>query len=314
MQGDYTLVRADARATGLDATRLDGALVVDKPAGLTSHDVVNRLRRILGIKKIGHLGTLDPMATGVLPLLIGRATRLAQFFSRNDKIYEAVIRFGFATDTFDAEGEPAGPPCTAEIEPDRIEILLDSFRGRFSQTPPPVSAKKVGGVPAYKLTRQNIAVELAPVDVEVFALDVLSIQGSDLHVRVHCSSGTYVRSIAHHLGQMAGCGAHLARLRRTLSGDFALDQARTIEQLQALAEAQRLEEAIVPPATLLPGFSSQYVDEITVGRIRQGRDFSVSPFRPNRESKFVKALDPAGDLVAIGELVLPNLCHPNVVL
>jgi len=177
-----------------------------------------------------------------------------------------------------------------------------------------VSAKKIGGTPAYKLVRQNVEVELKPVQVTVFALDILKFDGVRLDLRVHCSSGTYVRAIAHELGKMAGCGAHLSGLRRTVSGDFALDQARTLEKLAELAAESRLEEAVVPPAELLPTFSSQYVDEVTVGRIRQGRDFAVSPFRPNRESRFVKALDPAGDLVAIGELVLPNLCHPTVVL
>lgn len=314
MQGNETLVRADARAAGPDGTRYDGAIIIDKPAGCTSHDVVNRLRRITGIRKIGHLGTLDPMATGVLPLLIGRATRLAQFFSRNDKIYEAVVRFGFATSTYDAEGEPRGEATEPLIERGRLEILLDAFRGRFLQTPPPVSAKKIAGVPAYKLARQNVAVELAPEEVEVFSLELLSFEGRDLRIRVHCSSGTYVRSIAHDLGKAAGCGAHLAGLRRLQAGDFTLEQAHTLEAIGDASAAGTLESLIVAPSALLPAFSSQYVDDVTVGRIRQGRDFPVSPFRPNRESRFVKAVTSSGDLVAIGELVLPNLCHPNVVL
>ena len=314
MQGNHTLARADARAGSTDEARLHGALVIDKPSGITSHDVVNRLRRITGIKKIGHLGTLDPMATGVLPLLVGRVTRLAQFFTRHDKTYEATVRFGFATDSYDADGVPLSPPSDVALESGRIEILLDSFRGTFQQVPPPVSAKKIGGTPAYKLVRQHVEVELKPVQVTVFALDILRFDGIHLDLRVHCSSGTYVRAIAHELGKMAGCGAHLSALRRTASGDFSLDQARTLEQLAQMAADGRLEESVVPPAALLPTFSSQYVDEITVGRIRQGRDFAFSPFRPNRESRFVKALDPAGDLVAIGELVLPNLCHPTVVL
>ncbi len=299
---------------GREEARLDGALVVDKPEGWTSHDVVARIRKIAGTRKVGHLGTLDPLATGVLPVLLGRATRLAQFFTRNDKTYEGAIRFGWATDTYDRDGAPAGPRVEPAFTRERLDLVLDRFRGVFSQVPPPVSAKKVGGVPAYRLARREQPVALAPVEVTVHALEVIDFTGERACIRVRCSAGTYVRAIAHEAGQLLGCGAHLETLRRTESGDFRVGQAFTLEQLAALAAEDRLGEALIPPAELLPHFSAQIVDEVTAGRIRQGRDFAVSPFRLNRESRFVKAIAPSGELIAIGELRLPNLCHPSVVL
>jgi tRNA pseudouridine55 synthase len=294
---------------------LDGIIVVDKPEGWTSHDVVNKVRRFANMKKVGHLGTLDPIATGVLPLVIGRATRLAQYYARRDKVYEAVIRFGFSTDTYDRAGtatspEVAPPPLDAAT----LEPYLQRFRGKMLQAPPPVSAKKIGGKPAYELARKQIAVELAPVEVQVYELTLLSVEGSDARVRAHCSAGTYLRAIAHELGKEVGCGAHLYQLRRTESGDFSLEQAHTLDQLGELASAGRLGEALIPAAQLLPEFPSEYVDEITQGHIRQGRDFPVSPFRVQKGAPYVKAVSHAGDLVAIGEIKLPNLYHPVVVL
>jgi tRNA pseudouridine55 synthase len=172
---------------------LDGAIVVDKPEGWTSHDVVNKLRRIAQTKKIGHLGTLDPIATGVLPLVVGRATRLAQFFTRNDKVYDAIIRFGYATDSYDRSGAPASPDAQPEVSREELDDLLPRFTGEIQQAPPPVSAKKVAGVRAYKLARKHIEVELEPVTVRVYSLQLKEIKGSEARIVVHCSAGTYVR-------------------------------------------------------------------------------------------------------------------------
>lgn len=293
---------------------MNGLIVVDKPRDWTSHDVVGKMRRIAGIKKIGHLGTLDPMATGVLPLLIGRATRLAQFFTRNDKVYEGVIRFGFSTNTYDAAGEPTGPDSNPAVALDAVLAVLDRFKGVFLQTPPPVSAKKIDGRKAYELARRNIEVKLEPVEVTVQSLELLALDGCDARVRVHCSAGTYLRSIAHDAGQALGCGAHLAGLRRIQSGSFDLSSARTIDELQALAADSRLEEALVPAARLLPEFPLEIVDSITESQIRNGRDFRVSPFRGRGDARYVKAVTRAGELVAVGEIVLPNLYHPILVL
>lgn len=293
---------------------MNGVIVVDKPAGWTSHDVVSKMRRIAGTKKVGHLGTLDPAATGVLPLLLNRATRLAQFFTHNEKVYEGVIRFGWSTDTYDAEGEPTSPKTEVAVERDKLEEALDASRGVIQQTPPPVSAKKIDGRPAYELVRKNIAVEMKPVEVTVFALDVLWLEGAEAGVRVHCGSGTYLRSIAHDAGQAMGCGAHLKLLRRLQSGPFKIECARTLDELIQLGAEDRLEEALIPAMQLLPEFPNEIVDQITEGQIRQGRDFRVSPFRVRDGVRMVKAVSRSGELIAIGQAILPNLYHPMLVL
>jgi tRNA pseudouridine55 synthase len=293
---------------------LNGVIVVDKPEGWTSHDVVGKMRRIANTKRVGHLGTLDPIATGVLPVVLERATRLAQFYTRSDKIYEGTVRFGQATRSYDRAGEPVGEPREALFDDAALEQFLERFRGQFLQTPPPVSAKKVDGRRAYELARKSIPVELAPVPVHIYELLVLNRDGSDVGLRVHCSGGTYVRSLAHDLGELAGCGAHLHSLRRLASGEFSLERARTLEQLQSLAADGRLMDAIVPAAEMLPLFPTVLVDDVTAAQIRHGRNFHASPFRSPDASRHVKAVTHQGDLVAIGEAVLPNLYHPSVVL
>src|SRR5438552_2426939 len=204
------------------------------------------MRRIAQTKRVGHLGTLDPIATGVLPLVINRATRLAQFYTRSDKIYEGVVRFGWSTDSYDRSGEPTSEKVEVSFGIAELESHLEPLRGEFLQTPPAVSAKKVGGKRAYELARKAIAVEMEPVKVHVYELTLLDWNGTDARLRAHCSGGTYMRSIAHDLGQSLGCGAHLQELRRTRSGEFEIAQARTIEQLESLAADLRLADAIVP--------------------------------------------------------------------
>ena len=293
---------------------MDGIIVVDKPEEWTSHDVVNRIRRLANMKKVGHLGTLDPLATGVLPLVLGRATRLSQFLMKGGKEYEGVVRFGFATTTYDRAGEPLAPAVEFGLDQARIEELLERFRGTFLQTPPPVSAKKVDGKPAYKLARKNIAVELQPVEITVSALEMTAWNPPEITLLVRCSAGTYLRGIAHDLGEAAGCGAHLRALRRRESSGFTLAQSRTLEELGELSAAGRLEEALLPAAELIPEFPTEYVDAVTAGFIRQGRDFRVSAFRPHDAARYVKAVTQDGQLVAIGEARLPNLYHPILVL
>lgn len=293
---------------------MDGVIVVNKPDGWTSHDAVAKLRRLANTKKVGHLGTLDPAATGVLPLVVGRATRIARFYASSEKVYDAVIRFGWSTNTYDAEGEPVGEKTEVELDCSRLEPLLDRFRGEFEQTPPPVSAKKVHGTPAYKLARKNLPVELKPVRVKVFSLDLLKCAGSEARLQVHCSAGTYLRGIAHDLGQAYGSGAFLQSLVRMRSAEFTLEQARSIEELAELAAAERLEEALVAAPQLLPGFPSQRVDNLTASQIRQGRDFRTSPFRAGKPPEYVKAISQDDQLIAIGEIRLPNLYHPFIVL
>ena len=292
---------------------MDGVIIVDKARDWTSHDVVNKMRRLAGTRKVGHLGTLDPGATGVLPLVIGRATRLAQFFTRNDKTYEGVIHFGYSTDSYDMDGEATSPEAPVTLERGALEALLEGFRGALLQTPPPVSAKKIAGRPAYELAREGQPVELKPVAVEVYDLQIVAMEGCEATIRMHCSAGTYVRSIAHDAGQALGCGAFLKALRRTASGDFKIEQARTLEELAVLAQEERLGEALIPAAQLLPGFPAELVDAITVGQIRNGRDFRVSPFHIREDTRYVKAITPQGELIAIGEMRLPRVYHPVLV-
>ncbi len=214
---------------------MNGVLIIDKPAGLTSHDVVNRVRRILGERSVGHLGTLDPMATGILPLVVGSFTRLAQFYMASEKTYEGTIRFGFATDTYDAEGEPTSAPQNVTLRMEEVEALAGRFRGVIEQLPPPFSAKKIKGVPAYKLARKHKEVVLAPVQVEIKEFELLAVESDRVRFRARVASGTYMRSVAHDMGQALGCGAHLESLRRTAVAEFTLEDAYTLDQLAAAA-------------------------------------------------------------------------------
>lgn len=292
---------------------MNGIVLIDKPAGCTSHDVVNRWRKLANMKRTGHLGTLDPMATGLLVLVSGTATRLAQFFGKEHKTYIAEITFGLVSNTYDSEGrvkETGAVLPSAEL----IQHGVANFRGSFLQTPPPVSAKKVSGVPAYKLARQEVAIDLKPVEVEVSRLDVQAILGNKMVLLVTCSAGTYVRSIAHDLGQQLGCGAVLSRLRRTQVGEFTIERAKTVEELNDLAAKGRLAEAVIPAGELLPQFPAEYFNVETEAKIRQGRDFRTSPFVVTPGTPFVKALSFSGELIAIGELRMPNLYHPAIVL
>jgi tRNA pseudouridine55 synthase len=257
---------------------------------------------------------LDPSATGVLPLMIGQATRLARFWDGCEKGYEAVVRFGFATSTYDRAGEPCGPDTDPNITVDQIEACLAPMRGEIEQTPPPVSAKKVNGVPAYKLARKNLPVDLKQSKVSIYELTLLEVETARARLRVRCSAGTYVRSIAHQLGISLGCGAHIEALVRTQSGPFRLDHAFTLERLQNLKDEGRLDEGLVTMSDLLPEFPGVFVDDVTAANIRHGRDFNVSPFRVNAGSPHVKAIGPDGQLVAIGQITMPHTYHPVVVL
>jgi tRNA pseudouridine55 synthase len=205
---------------------MHGILIIDKPERKTSHDIVNTVRKKFGASKVGHLGTLDPMATGVLPVAIGKATRLAQFIPNSPKIYEGEIRLGFSTNTYDREGAP-----TSEEKPvlGDVEAAVRSLTGTIDQTPPPFSAKKIGSVPSYKFARKNRPVELASVQVQIEQFEIITLDPPFLAFRVVCSPGTYIRSLAHDLGQRLGCGAHLSRLRRTRSGDFAIEHASSVD-------------------------------------------------------------------------------------
>jgi len=290
---------------------MDGVLVIDKPGGLTSHDVVNRVRRILHERSVGHLGTLDPLATGVLPLVAGRMTRLAQFYTASEKTYEGVIRFGFATDTYDAEGEPQAEPQTIKATLEQLRELSGRFRGRIRQMPPPFSAKKIHGVPAYKLARKHREVELEPVEVEIKEFDLFDWDGENARFRARVASGTYMRSVAHEMGQILGCGAHLASLRRTALGEFALAEARSLEELEQAAQQARAEELFIHPRKLLPEMPGVTANEEMLARIRVGRAVNLPELSRARQ---VKVFYGQGELVAIATRVAGTLFHPKIVL
>ena len=290
---------------------MDGVLVIDKPAGLTSHDVVNRVRRILQERAVGHLGTLDPLATGVLPLVAGRMTRLAQFYTASEKYYEGAIRFGFATDTYDAEGEPVAAPQEVKVTLEQLQVLCTQFRGRIRQMPPPFSAKKIHGVPAYKLARKHREVELQPVEVEIKEFELLDWDGEQARFRARVASGTYMRSVAHEMGQILGCGAHLAALRRTALGEFAMADAHTLEDLEAAAQQGRAEDLFVHPRRLLPEMPSVTANEENVARIRVGRAVNLPELSRARQ---VKVFQGQSELIAIATRVAGTLFHPKIVL
>ena len=290
---------------------LNGVIVIDKPSGWTSHDVVAKMRNILGERSIGHLGTLDPMATGVLPLVIGKMTRLCQFYEHSEKSYEGTIRFGFATDTYDADGDPAGLPQEVEVTLEDIRDAAAHFVGILRQVPPPFSAKKIKGVPAYKLARKKVDVELKPVEVEVREFAILGLEGEVAVFRSRVSSGTYVRSLAHELGQKLGCGAHLASLRRTSVAEFLIEDAHTLEQVTEAVSHARLDELLVHPRRVLPEIPCVTADDDTVGRIRHGRSVNLAEFS---KSKWVKVFAGQADLICVASRIAGSLFHPKVVL
>jgi len=344
---------------------MDGLLVVDKPAGPTSHDVVARVRRALRERRVGHTGTLDPAATGVLPLVVGRATRLAQFLSGSDKAYEAVIRFGFSTDTGDAQGRALGVQRAIDCPSrDAIEAALDAFRGEFLQQPPAFSAKKIDGKRSHKLARARARGDARlkpsrsstispdphdlldprdlldppdppdlpdPVSVTTYAITVTSTDGDTVTLRVECSAGFYIRSLAHDLGQRLGVGGHLVALRRTRSGTLTLADAVGLDAIER--EPDLAAGRVIPLANMLPGLAPVVLTSDGVRKAIHGRELGpgdcVSGFA-NRdsglarrsasqpatpESRLYRLLDPAGQLVAIARpATAAGLLHPSVVL
>lgn len=310
---------------------MNGALVVDKPSGSTSHDVVARVRRATGVGRIGHTGTLDPLATGVLPLLLGPATRLARFLTAGDKIYEARIRLGVATDTYDADGRPVplqvgGPVASVPTERRIIDDALASFRGTFLQTPPPFSAKRMGGVRAYELARRQVSVRPAPVAVTVHALRATSFEAGALDLRLTCSSGFYVRALAHDLGERLGCGAHLEALRRIRAGEFDIDQAVPLETLEA--EGPASEARVRPIGCLLLEFPEIVLSDLAARRAAHGNPVQPSGiYRASVQDAGVDAIDrdgltaghyrlfdQAGTLIAVAEPRADRSLQPVVVL
>ncbi len=277
---------------------------------MTSHDVVAIVRRATGERSVGHLGTLDPMATGVLPLLLGKYTRLAQFFGKAEKQYTGTIRFGFATDSFDADGEAASEPMPLTLSLEELRGLAVRFNGELDQVPPVFSAKKINGVPAHKLARAGKDVPVKPARITIHRFALTTLDGDIAAFEMHVSAGGYVRSVAHELGALAGCGAHLASLRRTKAGDFTLAQSLTLDELKSLPPEQ-IEARLPHPRLLLPEMPSVTVDEQTAGRIRNGMQVNVPEFTG---AQMVKVFTGPRDLLAIARRVAGTLVQPEVVL
>ena len=295
---------------------MNGLLVIDKPGGMTSHDVVNRLRKITGERSIGHLGTLDPMATGVLPLLMGKYTRLAQYFSTAEKSYTGAIRFGFATDTYDAEGEAAGPDrweeVRSELTIEKIRAAAERFHGEMEQMPPAFSAKKINGKAAYKLAREGKPVELKKARVLISSFEIESMEGTEARFAMSISAGGYVRSVAHELGMDLGCGAHLSVLRRTVAGVFTLAEAHRLEELEAVAgNVDALEGLCLHPRALLTEMPSVTADAGALGKMRNGAQANLPEFS---QASLVKVFAGPRELVAVAKRIAGTLFQPVIVM
>src|SRR4051794_22793180 len=309
---------------------MDGVLVIDKPQGLTSHDVVAAARRALRESRIGHTGTLDPLATGVLALAIGRATRLVRFLTSADKDYVATIRFGATTDSYDADGEETS---RSDRHPDRaaLDVALTDLCARNEQLPPAFSAKKIAGRRAYDMARRNEEVTLAAVPVEVMSAGVVAFDGWTVEIALTCSAGFYVRSFAHDLGQAVGTGAYLTALQRTRSGEFRLDEAMSLDSLFGDADGpgaregsrETLADWLFPMEKLLQGFPAVVVTEEGRVWIGHGRELGAAQYQlpaanaepPKPEPTWVRLFDGHGHLLALATAGnSPGSLHPAVVL
>lgn len=289
---------------------MNGLLVIDKPGGITSHDVVAVVRRATGERSVGHLGTLDPMATGVLPLLLGKYTRLAQFFGAAEKRYDGTIRFGWATDSFDADGQPASAPQPLTLSLEQLRALATRFHGELDQMPPAFSAKKINGVPAYKLARAGKEAPVKPARIHIHDFALTALADETAAFTMHVSAGGYVRSVASEMGQLAGCGAHLASLRRTAAGPFTLTEAISVSDLKSLPP-EAIEARTIHPRLLLPEMPAVTVDEGIAGRIRNGMQVNVPEFS---RAPLVKVFTAQRDLLAVARRVAGTLVQPTVVL
>lgn len=312
---------------------MDGVLLVDKPVGMTSHDVVAQLRRILRVRGVGHTGTLDPFATGLLVLLVGRATRLAQFLSGLEKEYDAVIRLGFATDTGDATGQPlaggnTSPITTGRWSTEEIETALVSLRGEIDQIPPMYSAKKQGGRKLYELARRGEEVERKPIKVCIYEFEPINLIGGsgaelvkdnhdgtfDFEVRVACSAGTYVRTLAEDFGKRLGVGAHLAELRRTRVGEFQIKDAQTLERVKAHFEEESLGKILYRPDEALAQLPFLKLSADEVRKVQNGICLPVAEAGWS-DGERVRMRDGSGKLIAVGEFsAAEGKLHPRVVI
>jgi tRNA pseudouridine55 synthase len=311
---------------------VDGILIVNKPSGRTSHDVVEYVRQLAGFRGIGHLGTLDPLATGVLVLALGKATRLARFYSGRCKRYTCAVRFGFETDTYDSDGEAVGPDTAPTLDADAIAKMASEFVGKIQQVPPAYSAKKIRGTPAHELARKNKPVNLESAEVEVFEFRLNSVEGSTARFTVECGAGTYIRSLAFDLGRKQGSGAHLSEIERTAVGEFTIDQAIAIEELEQDARAGKFNDRVIRLDNVLPDLPKTTVLPVIEKRVKHGAKFNLSlaQIQPGRAAlgegvpaqldsgewkpARLRVFNQQGHLIAIAEPVVPRTYQPVLVL
>lgn len=303
---------------------MDGVLIVDKPAGPTSFDVVRRVRGLGRGRKAGHTGTLDPMATGVLPVCLGDATKIASFITEGDKIYEGVVRLGAVTDTWDATGTVLEESPIGSLDPAEVERAVAAMQGEYWQTPPMYSAVKVGGKRLYELARKGEEIERRPRKVKLHSISLVAFEPStgDATIRVHCSKGTYVRSIAHELGEALGVGGHLAALRRLQSGPFSIEQAVPLAVVLEMVAAGRQEELarfVVPMREALAEIPEVLLDEerarkVAYGMVLGGRDLVASDFPRQPQGTKVRVTGPGGRLLAVAEQAPGGLRYLRVMV
>jgi tRNA pseudouridine55 synthase len=294
---------------------LNGVLLLDKPEGPTSHDMVALTRRLIGTRRVGHAGTLDPLATGLLILMIGKATRLAPILTGADKTYRGILRLGFATDTYDRAGKPTGEPCNVNVDRETLLSAIDRFRGTVQQLPPIYSAKKIRGTPMYRLARRRRPVEPTPTTVTFKRIALLGLEGNEVEIEAEVSAGTYLRSFAHDLGQVLGCGAHLKTLRRVTSGPFLVADAHSAEALREMGAAAT--ELIIPLDDVPLGLPTLQLSAAGCHAIRHGRQCQIGevlsprlPLQPGR----CRLQGPQGALIGIGEVLIqpPPVARPVI--
>ncbi len=306
---------------------MDGLILVHKPAGITSHDVVARLRKIFSQRQIGHFGTLDPLATGLLLVAVGKATRFFPFFSKLDKVYQGRIRLGFSTDSYDRWGDPLDEETRACPSPSEVFSAMRTFEGEIEQAAPPFSAKKYKGKPLYTFARRKQAVSLPPFPVKIRSFKLLRYQPPYLDFEAECGSGTYIRSLAHDLGQRLGCGAHLAELVRTEIGEYRLKDSFSVEEIKRLAENGRYNEFLRPLATLLPAFPKIILNQTGLKDVQNGKIIGLDrtaqadsreilcSLSPGEKGTIFRLFSPDGQLVALAKVAdVPFSLSPFLVL
>ena len=278
---------------------MNGVLVIDKPPGWTSHDVVAKIRNVTRIKKVGHTGTLDPFATGVLPLTLGRATRLTNYFLSTDKVYRGVIRFGFATTTFDIDGDPLSEDTHPVLDSRRLEEVFQKYLGLVKQTVPAYSAKKIRGRPMYSYARKGIKVQAGTKEVHIKALTLIRVEGSEVEFELVCAAGTYARSLAYDMGRDYGCGAHLIRLRRTRSGEFPIDSALPLSEGAEFHSREFFLSRIIPMRALLTEIPAVVITEADKTKVVHGMDLNL--LTSAWEADEYRLLDPSGEIIGLGQ-------------